>query len=163
MRVGIGSDHLGFALKERLLLYLIQRGDSVHDFGTFCDEPVDYPDIAFPVAHAVRTGAVERGILVCGTGLGMAIAANKVPGVFAAPVTDPYMARLARQSNETQVLTLGANVIGSGLACEIVEAWLTADRRGGDSARKVAKIQRFEATGRADDAPRILAGALPCC
>ena len=143
--IGIGSDHCGFALKQRLCSHLASQGQDVWDFGSFSDEPVDYPDIALAVAEAVRVGLIDRGILVCGTGLGMAIAANKVTGVFAAPVTDPFTARLARERNETQIITLGANVIGPGLACEIVDAWLAARFRGGESARKVGKIRAFEA------------------
>jgi len=142
---GIGSDHLGFALKERLRLRLMERGEKVRDFGAFSEDPVDYPDVAAAVAEAVRAGSLERAILVCGTGIGMAIAANKVPGVFAATVTDLYMARKARESNNAQIITLGAHTLTSELAWDLVQAWLTAEFQGGRSARKVAKIRGLEA------------------
>jgi len=156
MRIGIGSDHLGFELKGRLLAHLAERGEHVRDFGTFSPEPVDYPDVAVSVAEAVRAGVVERGILVCGTGLGMAIAAGKVRSVLAAPVTDVYTARLARERNNTQIITLGANVVGCGLAVAIVDTWLSAEFQYGDSARKVGKILALDERYRPDDV-RILA------
>ena len=142
--IGLGSDHNGLALKDQLHSFLAGRGEQLRDFGVFSDEPMDYPDVAVAVAEATRAGLVERAVLVCGTGLGMAIAANKVPGVFAAPVADLYTARLARQSNDAQIITLGANVVGGGLACLIVEAWLAAEFRGGRSARKVGTILAIE-------------------
>ena len=167
--IGLGSDHNGFALKDRLYSFLAERGEKLRDFGVFSDEPADYPDVAVTVAEATRGGLVERAILVCGTGLGMAIAANKVPGVFAAPVADLYTARLARQSNDAQIIALGANVVGGGLACLIVEAWLAAEFRGGRSARKVGKIRAIERRYMREVAPILLGeeghadndGALP--
>jgi len=158
MTIGLGSDHNGFALKQRLRSFLVERGENVREFGAFSHEPIDYPDIAVAVAEAVQAGLIQRGILVCGTGLGMAIAANKVPGIFAAPVTDPYTARLARQSNNAQIITLGANVVSTDLACAIVEAWLAAEFRGGRSARKVGKIRAVEGRYWREAAP-VLAGA----
>ncbi len=143
--IGIGSDHHGLRLKQKLHLFLQRRGERVWDFGTVSHEPVDYPDIAVPLARAVQSGAVEGGILVCGTGLGMAIAANKVPGVFAAPVTDVYSARKARESNDAQIIALGARLLCVPAARAIVDAWLTARFRGGESARKLSKIRALEA------------------
>jgi len=140
----IGSDHLGFLLKEKLRAFLIEQGHTVRDFGSTSEEPVDYPDVAVSVAEAVRAGVADRGILICGTGLGMAIAANKVPGIFAAPVTDVYAARMARQSNNAHIITLGAGTVDFGLARSIVEAWLATEFSGGESARKVAKIVALE-------------------
>ena len=142
--IGLGSDHNGFALKQKLLSFLVERGEEVHDFGTFSDAPVDYPDIAAALAEAVRDGLIERAILVCGTGLGMAIAANKVPGAYAAPVVDACTARKARESNGAQIITLGAQLLDPPLAFAVADAWLKADFRGGDSARKVAKIRSLE-------------------
>lgn len=142
--IGLGSDHNGVVLKRELLLFLEERGEEVQDFGTSSEGPVDYPDIAARLAEAVREGLVERGILVCGTGLGMAIAANKIPGVYAAPVTDVYTARKARESNNVQIIALGARVVDAPLALAIVEAWLEAEFRGGASSRKLAKIRCLE-------------------
>lgn len=142
--IGLGSDHHGLALKERLRQFLLERGERVRDFGPSSTEPVDYPDIAAAVAEAVPSGLISRGVLVCRTGLGMAIAACKVPGVFAVPVTDVHTARCARQSNDAQIITLGADIVGGNLACAIVAAWLAAEFRGGDSARKLGKIRALE-------------------
>ena len=155
MRIGLGSDNLGFHLKEQLRSHLDDGGDTVLDYGAFSEEPVDYPDIAVTVAEAVLAGIVDRGILVCGTGLGMAIAANKVPGIFAAPVTDIYTARLARERNAVQIITLGANILGCGLATAIVDAWLSAEFQGGQSARKVARIREIEGRYHLQDVPAL--------
>jgi ribose 5-phosphate isomerase B len=142
--IGLGSDHHGFALKQHLLSFLRARGETVRDFGSFSDEPVDYPPIAAAVAAATQRGSIERGVLVCRTGLGMAIAANKVPGIFAAPVSCLYTARKARESNNAQIIALGADLITPPLACAIVAAWLAADFLGGESARKVSMIRDLE-------------------
>jgi ribose 5-phosphate isomerase B len=142
--IGIGSDHHGLRLKQKLHLLLARRGEAVRDFGSFSREPLGYPDIAVPLARAVQTGAVERGILICGTGLGMAIAANKVPGIFAAPVTDVYAARKARESNDAQIITLGARLLHLPTARMIVDAWLDARFQGGESARRLSKIRALE-------------------
>jgi ribose 5-phosphate isomerase B len=142
--VAIGSDEAGFALKTFLVDVLHAEGCDVRDFGCLSPDPVDYPDIAFEVARAVARGEHDRGILVCGTGIGMAIAANKVPGVRAAQAHDPYSAERARKSNDAQILTLGARVIGTELAASIVRTWLRAEFAGGGSARKVAKIAAGE-------------------
>jgi ribose 5-phosphate isomerase B len=139
--VAIGSDEAGFRLKGILVDLLQQEeGLEVVDFGCDSEDPVDYPDVAFELAHAVARGEHERGILICGTGIGMAIAANKVPGVRAAQAHDAYSAERARKSNDAQVLTLGARVIGPELAKTIVRTWLRSEFAGGGSARKVAKI-----------------------
>jgi ribose 5-phosphate isomerase B len=152
--LGLGSDHNGFMLKQELLSFLKGRGEEVRDFGTSSDAPVDYPDIAAPLAEAIRDGLIERGVLVCATGLGMAISANKIPGVYAAPATDIYSARKARESNNVQVITLGAQLVDVPLAFAIVEAWLQAEFQGGRSSRKVAKVRCLEArySGSADSA-----------
>jgi len=142
--IGIGSDHNGFHLKWRLCNHLAERGDEVRDFGCFSPEPVDYPDIAAAVAEAIRDGVIERGILVCGSGLGMAIAANKVPGVYAVPVADTRTAHLAGERNNAQIIALGAMVVQPEMACAVVDAWLEARFRGGDSARKIEKIRALE-------------------
>jgi ribose 5-phosphate isomerase B len=138
--IGIGSDHNGFELKCRLRAHLAGRGDGIRDSGCFGLDPVDYPDTAAAVASAAHAGSIQRGIFVCGSGPGMAIAANEFAGVYAVPVTDARTAHLARERNDAQIITPGATVIGPELACEIVDAWLRAEFRGGDSARKIAKI-----------------------
>jgi len=153
MRIGIGSDHLGFQLKELLRGALTTDECEVCDFGAFSKEPVDYPDIATSLAESVSEGRLDRGILVCGTGLGMAIAANKVPGIMAACVSDVYTARMAGGHNYAQVITLGANVVGPELALSIVNAWLLAsDFHNEGSAHKVAKIMALDARYRRLDA-----------
>jgi ribose 5-phosphate isomerase B len=159
---GLGSDHHGFALKRQLLRFLAARGEEVWDFGSYTEEPVDYPDVATIVAEAVRCGLIERGVLVCATGLGMAIVANKVPGVRAAPVVDLLTARLARESNDAQVITLGQEIVGADLACELVAAWLEAEFRGGGSARKVEKIRLLEERVQHGPALQVAGGGRAC-
>ena len=148
--VAIGSDEAGFRLKGVLIEVLGEEGLEVADFGCHSEDPVDYPDVAFEVARAVARGEHDRGILICGTGIGMSIAANKVPGVRAAQAHDAYSAERARKSNDAQILALGARVIGPELAKSIVRTWLHAEFAGGGSARKVDKIKAAdEAIGRA--------------
>lgn len=142
--VAIGSDEAGFELKAHLCEVIRAEGFEVRDYGCHSLEPVDYPDVALEVAHAVARGEHERAILVCGTGIGMAITANKVPGIRAAQAHDPYSAERARKSNDAQVLTLGARVIGPELAATLVRIWLHSEFAGGASARKVAKIRAAE-------------------
>ena len=138
--VAIGSDEAGYRLKGLLIEVLREQGLEVADFGCHSEDPVDYPDVAFEVAEAVARGDHDRGILICGTGIGMSIAANKVPGVRAAQAHDAYSAERARKSNDAQILALGARVIGPELAKSIVRTWLQAEFAGGGSARKVGKI-----------------------
>lgn len=147
--VALGADDAGEPLKEAVRQYLEERGVPYRDYSADTTPPdgegdVDYPDVALRVAQAIAAGAHQRGILVCGTGIGMAIAANKVPGVYAAQAHDPYSAERARASNNAQVLTMGARVIGPELAKKIVSTWLDAEFSGGASARKVGKIERYE-------------------
>jgi ribose 5-phosphate isomerase B len=142
--LAIGSDHRGLELKRRLGEWLRRRPESVCDLGTFSPEPVDYPDIAIPAAEVVRDRLVERAVLICATGLGMAVAANKVPGVVAVTVSDVATARAARQSNNAQILCLGAETVPFDLATAIVDAWLGAEFQGGDSLRKIEKIRAAE-------------------
>jgi ribose 5-phosphate isomerase B len=144
-RIAIGADHLGYELKEELERRLLEAGYDVEDFGCHDAEPVDYPDVAAEVAGQVASGAFERAVLICGTGLGMAIVANKVPGVRAAAVSDPYSAERARKSNDAQVLCLGSKVVGEELAHVLLQHWLDSDFGGGASARKVQKIAALDA------------------
>jgi ribose 5-phosphate isomerase B len=142
--IAVGSDDAGFHLKEELKKYLEAEGHAVTDYGCESADPVDYPDIALVVAKAVARGDHDRAILVCGTGIGMAITANKVPGVYATVAHDAYSAAKARTSNNTQVLALGARVVAPELATTLVGIWLRSEFGGGASARKVGKIERAE-------------------
>ena len=142
--IALGADHAGWPLKEVVKAWLSERGHETRDFGTYTADPVDYPDYASLVADAVSAGAVERGVLVCGTGIGMAIAANKVPGVRAAACADVYTARMAREHNDTNVLALGARVIGNEDAIDIVRVWLETAFAGDRHARRVAKLAALE-------------------
>ncbi|GAA0967503.1 RpiB/LacA/LacB family sugar-phosphate isomerase [Acrocarpospora macrocephala] len=145
MKIAVGADHLGFPLKETVKAHLSALGHEVVDFGVPDAREADYPDIAVVVARAVAAGAFDRAVLVCGTGIGMAITANKVPGVRAASVSDPYSAERARKSNDAQVLCLGARVVGPEVAVLLVDHWLASEFQAGGSARKVAKMNALDA------------------
>ena len=140
----IGSDHGGINLKEILKTYLIERGLEVKDFGTYDKTSCDYPDIAKTVCDSVTSGECENGILVCGTGIGMSIAANKVKGIRAAHVTDTYSARMAREHNNANVICLGERITGCDLAVEIVKAYVDAHFGGERHQKRVDKIMALE-------------------
>jgi len=140
----IGSDHGGLELKEAVKAALISRGMDVDDFGTDNGESVDYPDFAEKVAGAISRGLVELGILICGTGIGMSIVANKFPGVRAALVTDEFMAQMAREHNNANVLVLGGRVLSADLAIKMVNVWLDTDYEGGRHQRRLDKIAQVE-------------------
>jgi ribose 5-phosphate isomerase B len=142
--IALGADHAGWPLKDVVKTWLSQRGHRVHDFGTHTSDSVDYPDYASLVAEAVAAGDADRGVLVCGTGIGMAIAANKMPGVRAAACADVYTARMAREHNDTNVLALGARVIGHEDAIDIVHVWLETTFAGERHARRIAKLAALE-------------------
>jgi len=144
MSIAIGADEAAFDLKEILKAYLKGRGIEVVDYGAFDKSPVLYPDIAVKVAEAVAAGKHPRGILMCGTGIGMAISANKVPGIRAANCHDTYSAQRARKSNDAQILTMGARVIGPELAKTVVDAWLASEFEGGGSAPKVQRMIQYD-------------------
>lgn len=145
MSVAIGSDHYGYPLKAKVGEFLDKEGYKYKDFGTTSEEDeVDYPDIAEEVAEAVAQGKYERGIIICGTGTGVAIAANKVKGIRATTVNDIYQAERSRKSNNAQVMTMGAQVIGHKLAEKLVEVWMESEFTGGRSTRKVEKIEAIE-------------------
>jgi ribose 5-phosphate isomerase B len=144
MRIAIGCDEAGLVLLDVIREQLKEKGIEVQDFGVHNTDPVDYPDIGVKVAEAVAAGESERGILICGTGIGMSITANKVPGVRAALCHDTYSAERARKSNDAQVITMGARVIGPELAKAIINAWLESDFAGGRSAPKVAKMNAVD-------------------
>jgi ribose 5-phosphate isomerase B len=149
MRIAIGSDHAGFRLKEHLIQVLKEDGHQVDDHGTHSEEPVDYPAICAGVGRAVAAGTAERGIVLGGSGQGEQLAANKVPGVRAALCNDLYTARLSREHNDANVLSMGGRIVGEGLADEIVRLWLATDFAGGRHARRVGQITEIEKAGRA--------------
>ncbi|MDL2217325.1 ribose 5-phosphate isomerase B [Christensenellaceae bacterium OttesenSCG-928-M15] len=145
MKIAIGCDHAAYAYKTKLIGFLEEKGHTVTDFGCDSEQSVDYADYALPVANAVVNGDCERGILICYTGIGMSIAANKVKGVRCALCGDPLSARLTRQHNDTNVLALGAGVIGLPMAEEIVSVWLEETFQGGRHKRRIDKIMEIEA------------------
>jgi ribose 5-phosphate isomerase B len=140
----IGSDHGGLNLKAALRSYLERRSIEVSDVGTDTDASVDYPDFGLKVAETVRSGGAEAGVLICGTGIGMSIAANKVPGIRAALVTDVFMARMAKEHNNANVLVLGGRVLDEQEACDLVGAWLDATFEGGRHQGRLDKIAEIE-------------------
>lgn len=142
--IAIGSDHGGYELKSEIIKHLEERGLQVKDMGTCDCSSVDYPDYGQAVAEEVSSGKAEKGIIICGTGIGISISANKVAGIRAALCTDGYMARMAKEHNNANVLALGARVIGTGLAIDIVDTWLDAEFQGGRHAQRVAKISSIE-------------------
>lgn len=145
MRVALGSDHAGFEQKERIKAHLTEAGHEVIDVGTdSAEESVDYPDFAFGVGHAVADGDAELGVLVCGTGVGMAMAANKVDGVRAANVTDPEFARLARAHNNANVVAVSGRFVPVEVNAEIIDAFLSTAFEGGRHGRRVDKITGAE-------------------
>lgn len=144
MTLAIGSDHGGFRLKETIKQHLEARGFAYRDFGTCSAESVDYPDIAVAVAEAVTGGECERGIIICGTGVGISIAANKVKGIRAALCHDVFSAKMSREHNDANILALGERVVGPGLALMIVDTWLTAEFAGGRHDQRVKKIAAIE-------------------
>jgi len=144
MKVALGSDHGGFRLKEEVARYLEEIKTPYQDFGVFSEEAADYPEQALLVALAVTEGGFERGIICCGTGIGVAIAANKVPGIRAALCHDTFSAKASREHNDANILTMGQRVIGSGLARDIVEIWLNTGFTEERHARRVAKIAQIE-------------------
>jgi ribose 5-phosphate isomerase B len=153
MKIAIGSDHRGFEVKRRIAAVLANLGHEVEDMGTHGRESVDYPDLAFQVAQAVSAGRAERGILVCGTGIGMCIAANKVRGVRAAPCHDSITAEMSRRHNDANVLCLSADLLGEELIERMVRIWLETPFESGRHARRVDKITRFEAEQKSDPSP----------
>lgn len=144
MKLVIGSDHGGFHLKETILAHLHEQGHEVHDCGTHSTDSCDYPLIAVAAADEIRSGRAELGILICGTGIGIGIAANKIPGIRAALCHDVFSARACRQHNDANVLTLGERVIGVSLALTIVDEFLAGEFEGGRHARRVGQLHDLE-------------------
>ncbi len=144
MKIAIGADHGGFTLKNEIVKVIKDLGHEVEDFGCDCADSVDYPDYALPVAEKVASGEYNRGILICGTGIGMSIAANKVKGIRCALVHDLFSAKATREHNDTNMLAMGARVIGPGVAAEIVKIWLDTEFEGGRHTNRIIKISNIE-------------------
>jgi ribose 5-phosphate isomerase B len=142
--LAIGSDHGGFQLKESIKKHLDGKGIPYKDFGTFSEESVDYPVIASQVAQAVASGEYENAVLVCGTGIGMSIAANKIHGIRAAACSDTYSAKFTRLHNDANILCLGGRVLGDGLACELVDIFINTRFEGGRHSRRLDEISKLE-------------------
>lgn len=144
MNIAIGSDHAGFDLKEKVLSFLKQNNYSIEDVGTYSGESVDYPDYSKKVTKLIQKEQCELGILICGTGIGMSISANKQKGIRAALVNDVFSAKATREHNNTNVLCLGARVIGEDLALLIVETWLNSQFEGGRHQTRIDKFEKIQ-------------------
>jgi ribose 5-phosphate isomerase B len=140
MKIAIGSDHGGFELKEKIRGLLIELGHEVQDVGCYSPDPVDYPVLGREVAKSVASARCERGILVCGTGIGMSLVANRIPGVRAALCHDIFTARMSREHNDSNILCMGGRVTGPGLAEEMVKVWLMTPFKGGRHSRRINMI-----------------------
>jgi ribose 5-phosphate isomerase B len=148
VKIAIGSDHGGFELKEAIKEFLESEHLEYRDFGTYDTGSVDYPDFAREVAFAVASGEFDRGVLCCGTGIGISIAANKVPGIRAALCSDCYSAKMSRMHNDANILCMGGRVVGKGLGLEITKAWLETAFEGGRHQRRIDKIADIERNNR---------------
>lgn len=144
LKIAIASDHGGFQYKEKIIELLQSQNIEYIDFGPLDETSVDYPDYAKPVAESVVNGACDRGILICGTGIGMSIAANKVPGVRCALVHDVFTAQVTREHNNSNILAMGQRVIGEGLMLLIVKTWLEAEFEGGRHQKRIDKVSALE-------------------
>jgi ribose 5-phosphate isomerase B len=144
LKIAVGSDHGGFLLKDVIMKYLKEKNIDFTDFGCFNKDSVDYPDIGQAVGEAVAAGEYDKGIICCGTGIGISISANKVPGVRAALCGDCFSAKASREHNDANVLALGERVIGAELAKMIVDIWLSSEFQGGRHGRRVEKIAKIE-------------------
>ena len=146
MKIAIGCDHRGFEVKTKLIELVTKLGHEVTDVGSFSEESCDYPDLAAAVGRMVSSGEVDRGILLCGSGIGMCIAANKIPGVRAAPCHDDLTAEMSRRHNDLNVLCLSADMLGERLIDRLVEVWLNTPFEGGRHSRRLEKIAELERT-----------------
>ena len=142
--LAIGSDHGGFALKQEIMKHLTERGIEYHDYGTYSEESCDYPEYGEATARAVASGECDRGIVICGTGIGISLAANKVHGIRCALCGDCYSAEMTRRHNDANMLALGARVLGEGLALKIVDTFLDTPFEGGRHARRIEKLMAIE-------------------
>ncbi|MBV4427639.1 ribose 5-phosphate isomerase B [Clostridium tyrobutyricum] len=144
MKIALGSDHAGFPLKRKIMEHLKTKNIEFKDFGTFSEDSCDYPDFAERVGEQVASKNYEFGILVCGTGIGISISANKIPGIRAALCGDTFSAHASREHNDANVLALGQRVVGSGLAMDIVDTFLNAEFQGGRHKKRIDKITMIE-------------------
>lgn len=144
MKIAIGCDHGAFALKTEIIKYLKSENYEIKDFGTYSEDSCDYPDIALPVAEAVANKEFDFGILLCGTGIGIGISANKVPGIRAALCSDTFSAHATREHNDANILTMGQRVVGTGLALDIVKTFLNTKFEGGRHVKRIEKITAIE-------------------
>jgi ribose 5-phosphate isomerase B len=144
MEIAIGSDHAAFSFKEEIKVYLEKKGYTVKDFGAFGSERVDYCDFGFAVGEYVANGACEKGMIFCGSGIGISISANKVKGIRAVVCSEPYSAKLSREHNNTNILAMGARVVGIELAKMIIDEWLTAEFEKGRHLIRIQKIDEYE-------------------
>ena len=144
MKLALGCDHGGYPLMQEVKKHLEEKGIEYTDFGTYSEESCDYPDFAEKAADAVKSGACDFGILVCGTGIGISIAANKIHGIRAALCSDSYSAEMTRRHNNANMLAMGARVIGAGQALKIVDTFLSTDFEGGRHERRIQKITELE-------------------
>ncbi len=144
MKIAIGCDHGAYALKEKVKAHLTEKGYEVRDFGTNSTDSCDYPDFAGPAAQAVASGECEKGIVLCTTGIGVSITANKVRGIRCALLHDLLSAKMTRQHNDTNMMALGAAITGEKLALEIVDVWLTTQFEGGRHQRRIDKMMAYE-------------------
>jgi ribose 5-phosphate isomerase B len=144
MQIGLACDHAGFELKEELKAFLKSLGVKAIDMGTFNEDSVDYPDFGVLVAEKVSRGELERGVLICGTGIGMSMVANKFPRIRAAVANDLYSSRCSREHNDANILIVGGRIVGKELAKEIVKVWLETPFAGGKHKRRIEKIEALE-------------------
>jgi len=144
MLIALASDHGGFDLTQDVKAFLQNNGFEYKDFGTFSKDSCDYPDFAIPACRAVSSGECDKGILICTTGIGMSIVANKIPGIRAALCTNKYMAEMTRRHNDANILALGANVTDTALSCEIVKTFLSTGFEGGKHARRVGMMDALD-------------------
>ena len=142
--IAIGSDHGGYELKNHIIKHLEEKGIELNDVGCFSEDSVDYPDIAKAVGEAVASGECDRGILICGTGIGISIAANKIKGIRAALCSDVYSAKMTKEHNNANIICMGGRVIGRELAFMIVDTWLSAEFQGGRHQARIDKIHALE-------------------
>jgi len=144
MKIGFGCDHVALDLKNEIMEYIIEKGHTVKDYGSYTTERSDYPVYGYKVAKAVVSGECDAGIIVCGTGVGISIAANKVAGIRCVVCSEPYSARLSKEHNNTNMLAFGARVVGSELAKMIVDNWLAAEHLGGRHSERISMLTEIE-------------------